>query len=51
MTATERVIRWATAGMVVGVAAVALVGSYELLMLNIRKCTGTARRGTRAPGA
>jgi hypothetical protein len=36
MTATERVIRWSTAGMVIDVAAVALVGSYELLMLNIR---------------
>jgi hypothetical protein len=29
MTATERVIRWSTAGAVVGVAAVAAVASYE----------------------
>ena len=32
MTATERVIRWSTAGMVFGVAAVAAVAaSYELV--------------------
>jgi Protein of unknown function (DUF2637) len=31
MTATERLIRWSTAGMVVGVAAVAAVASYELV--------------------
>ena len=29
MTATERVIRWSTAGVVVGVVAVAAVASYE----------------------
>jgi hypothetical protein len=29
----DRVIRWSTALAVVGVAAVALVGSYELLMV------------------
>jgi hypothetical protein len=29
MTATERIIRWSTAGAVVGVAAVAAVASYE----------------------
>lgn len=29
MTATEHVIRWSTAGAVVGVAAVAAVASYE----------------------
>jgi hypothetical protein len=39
VTAAEHVIRWSTAGVVVGVAAVAawravaLVGSYELLMM------------------
>ena len=29
MTSTDRVIRWSTAGVVVGVAAVAAVASYE----------------------
>lgn len=29
MTATERIIRWSTAGAVVGVAAVAAVASYD----------------------
>ena len=29
MTAAERVVRWSTAGVVVGVAAVAAVASYE----------------------
>jgi hypothetical protein len=36
VTAADRVIRWTTALAVVGVAAVALVGSYELLMMVIR---------------
>jgi hypothetical protein len=34
MTATERVIRWSTAGMVVGIAAVAAVASYELVRVH-----------------
>jgi hypothetical protein len=36
MMAADRIIRWSTAGAVVGVAAVAAVASYELLMIIIR---------------
>lgn len=36
VTATERVIRWSTAGVVGGVTAVAAVGSYEHAYLLVR---------------
>jgi hypothetical protein len=49
VTAADRVIRWTTAVAVIGVAAVALVGSYELPMMIIRAAqlpgTGAALGG------
>jgi len=44
MMAADRVIRWSTAGAVVGVAAVAAVASYEHAYDPVR---GTVSRGGR----
>ena len=44
MTATEHVIRWSTAGVVVGVAAVAAMATYEHAYELVRGMVRLGRR-------
>jgi hypothetical protein len=54
MTAADRIIRWTTAGAVVGVAAVAAVASYEHAYALVRahfEIVGTAILALAQPGS